>query len=87
MEHVPTIRALCGGRGGKQALVASPPLMEHAPAIGALCGGRLAKVKGVRYGPPSTTPIETYTLLRAGALRPLFLALAAALFMCSGRKM
>ena len=27
--------------------------MEHAPTIGALCGGRLAKVKGVRYGPPT----------------------------------
>ena len=27
MEHVPTIRALCGGRGGKRALVARQPLL------------------------------------------------------------
>ena len=29
--------------------------MEHAQTIGALCGGRLAKAKGVRYGPSSTS--------------------------------
>ena len=29
MEHVPTIRALCGGRGGKRALVARQPLPQQ----------------------------------------------------------
>ena len=45
--------------------------MEHAPTIGALCGGRLAKVKGVRYGPPIASPATCVALTPYDAKRAM----------------